>query len=619
MKKILALIVFSFTISTTSFGQRNCGSVYDQTYINSLPATVKDKLKNFNTLLEENNGSNSLGTFSATSTINSNDFILVPVVVHVVWNTNAQNISDAQICSQITVMNEDFNRRNLDAVNTPGAFTSSASNTRFQFYLATVDPNGNPTNGVTRTNTATASFIDNNNVKFNTTGGHDAWPADRYLNLWVSNLGLVGGGQLLGYAQFPEDLSSKPNTDGVVIHWQAFGRGAGFNLMPKFNLGRTATHEIGHWMGLIHIWGDDNGACSGTDQIVDTPNQGNSSLNVPTFPTLDNCSTTNPGIMFMNYMDYTDDVGMNLFTGGQSSRMRANFNPGGFRQNAAYAIGVPIAGTEPVCTTSTFSIPGLPNSYTVTNWSSSNTSALTFAANVATRQNNYNGVVTITATVTSTITCSTFIVTKSIIVGTGISDPLFEQKTIVCTSGSQYSILARVTQAPGAATYKWYIGSSTGTNFVLKNTTTSNSATVGGGNPDNLYHTLKVDITNACNLAPISTANPEGRYKASCAGGGGGTFSIFPNPASTELSVEFIPDATASSTLLTQSTETISTTVGLIEFSVKLVNSSSQTVVTGNSQSGKISIDTHNLQPGIYYLHINKNGEITTEQILIKK
>jgi len=616
--KILIAVAVLTSLSITSFGQRTCGSVYSQSYIKSLPPNVKDKLNKFNSQLEKNSDPNSVKTLNSTTTINSSEIVLVPVVVHVVWNTNAQNISDAQICSQIAVMNEDFSRTNSDAANTPAPFQNSGSNTRIQFYLATLDPNGNPTTGVTRTNTGTSSFTTNNNVKFNLTGGHDAWPADQYLNLWVTNL----GSQLLGYAQFPEDLSTKANTDGVVIHWQAFGRGSTYSLLPKFNLGRTATHEVGHWIGLLHIWGDDSGACSGTDQIIDTPNQADHSSNVPVFPLTDNCTTVNPGVMFMNYMDYTDDVGMNIFTVGQMNRMRANFNPGGFRQNATYAVGVPISGAEPICTTSTFSIPSLPSSYSVSTWASGNTSALTFSSNVGTRQNNFNGVVVISATITSSVTCSSFLISKSVIVGAGISDPLFEQKTITCISGSQLSILARVTEAPGPVTYKWYIGTSSGTNFVLKNTTTSNSATIDGGVPDNLYHILRVDITNSCNLAPVRTANLEGRYKASCSGGGGGTFAVFPNPANNELRVEFltdIPEVKVSPLESSDNDQTVISDASLVVFSIRLINSTGQTILMDNSQTSKLLLDTHTLQPGLYFLHINKQGEITTRQILIKR
>lgn len=225
---------------------------------------------------------------------------------------------------------------------------------------------------------------------------------------------------------------------------------------------------------------------------------------------------------------------------------------------------------------------------------------------MATRINNFNGVVNLSATFAGQGNCATA-VTIPVIVGTGISDPLFEQKTITCISGSQYSILARVTQAPGAATYRWYVGSSSGTNFVLKNTTTSNSATVGGGNPDNLYHILRVDITNSCNLAPISTANPEGRYKASCTGGGGGTFSVFPNPTSSELKIEYTDESGLETSELADPIELIL----YDQFQMKLRSARTKDRI--------VTIPTEGLVSGNYYLHIVTKDGLIQRRIRIDK
>lgn len=246
----------------------------------------------------------------------------IPVVVHIVYNTTAENISDAQVLSQIAVLNKDFSRTNTDAVNTPSVWQSIAANTEIQFCLATRDQNGAATTGITRTYTATTSFTSNNNVKFNSTGGKNAWPADKYLNIWVCDLS-----GLIGYAQFP---GGNLSTDGVVVDYQAFGT-TGTASVP-FHLGRTATHEVGHWLNLRHIWGDDSATCNGSDLVDDTPNHADENYGCPAFPTI-SCANWPNGDMFMNYMDYSNDACMNLFTLGQKARMQALFATGGFRNS----------------------------------------------------------------------------------------------------------------------------------------------------------------------------------------------------------------------------------------------------------------------------------------------
>lgn len=236
----------------------------------------------------------------------------IPVVVHVVYRTDAENISQAQIESQIEVLNAAFRRRNADIKNVPAPFQPLIGDPRLEFALATTDPAGNPTNGVTRTPTTVAGFTDDDGVK----RVAPAWPADRYLNIWVCQL----AGGLLGYAQFP---GGNPATDGVVITHTAFGT-TGTAAAP-FNLGRTTVHEIGHWLNLFHIWGDDGTGCSGSDFVDDTPNQGGPNYGVPTFPTI-SCGNGPNGDMFMNYMDYVDDAAMVMFSAGQVVRMQATLD-----------------------------------------------------------------------------------------------------------------------------------------------------------------------------------------------------------------------------------------------------------------------------------------------------
>jgi hypothetical protein len=238
--------------------------------------------------------------------------VTIPVVVHIVYGSDVQNISDTQIQSQIDVLNSDYQGVNPDRAKIPAVWAALAANANVRFSLATLDPQGGPSNGITRTQTGVSSFTTDDAVKASATGGADAWPSDKYLNIWVCNL----GGGLLGYAQFP---GGPPQTDGVVILFTAFGT-TGTAAAP-FNLGRTATHEIGHWLNLIHIWGD-RLDCSGTDLVDDTPTQQAPNYNKPTFPHV-SCSNGPNGDMFMNYMDYVDDDSMVMFTQGQIVRVRA--------------------------------------------------------------------------------------------------------------------------------------------------------------------------------------------------------------------------------------------------------------------------------------------------------
>ncbi|REJ81405.1 MAG: T9SS C-terminal target domain-containing protein [Bacteroidetes bacterium] len=253
----------------------------------------------------------------------------IPVVVHVVYRTASQNISDAQILSQIDALNEDFGKTNADTGLVPAPWKSLAANTNFQFCLAQVDPNGNATNGIERRQTTMTSFNDDK-VKSFSTGGLNAWDVSRYFNIWVCNL----GGGLLGYAEIP--TSTPSNTYGVVIGYDSFGRTA--NLSPPYNKGRTTTHEVGHCFSLYHIWGDDNGSCSGDDGITDTPRQASENYDCQVWPKYDACTgPTGNGYMFMNYMDYTDDACMYMFTNGQANRMAlamSSFYPSLLTSNA---------------------------------------------------------------------------------------------------------------------------------------------------------------------------------------------------------------------------------------------------------------------------------------------
>jgi len=240
--------------------------------------------------------------------------ITIPVVVHVIYQTDLQNISDAQILSQIQVLNDDFRRLNSDANNT----WSQAADTQIEFCLATVDPNSDTTTGITRKFNDRSSWGTRDAMKYSSNGGVDAWPANDYLNMWVCNI----GNGVLGYAQFPGSGSTA--TDGVVMSPQYFGT-TGIAQAP-FNGGRTTTHEVGHWFNLRHIWGD--GGCSVDDFVSDTPASDAANFDCATGHV--SCGTID---MVENYMDYSDDACMNLFTQGQKDRIRALFEADGYRES----------------------------------------------------------------------------------------------------------------------------------------------------------------------------------------------------------------------------------------------------------------------------------------------
>ncbi|CAN0441729.1 unnamed protein product, partial [Phaeothamnion confervicola] len=242
-----------------------------------------------------------------------------------------RNIPDAQVISQIEVLNKDFNRLNTDAGNTPAEFTSVAGSLDIEFVLANQDPDGQVTDGIMRIDGNRAQWSLGRESEFKAlhpaVGNSDDdyteyWPAEDYLNIWV-----IKFQDFLGYAQFPvssglpglENADDNSLTDGIIIDYRVFGTDdAGpFSLDDQYNKGRTTTHEVGHFLGLKHIWGDDTG-CNKSDYADDTPNQGEETYDTPDYPLADNCTSS---VMFQNYMDYTDDIMMNLFTLNQVDRM----------------------------------------------------------------------------------------------------------------------------------------------------------------------------------------------------------------------------------------------------------------------------------------------------------
>jgi hypothetical protein len=244
----------------------------------------------------------------------------IPVWVNVLYKTSAENISDAQIQSQINVLNEDFGATNGDIGKIPSLFSGvQAGNIPIKFVW--------DASKVTRKATTTTSWSTNNAMKYASQGGIDATTPTTVLNIWVCNL----ANGILGYAQFPGGTAA---SDGVVILYSAFGSRAKYptgTFINTYDLGRTATHEVGHWLNLRHIWGD---ARCGTDFVDDTPAHDAANYGCPLVGHKSRCAGK-PVEMTMNYMDYTDDFCMYMFTAKQEARMLATFATGGGRTGFA--------------------------------------------------------------------------------------------------------------------------------------------------------------------------------------------------------------------------------------------------------------------------------------------
>ncbi|MFZ4592373.1 MAG: M43 family zinc metalloprotease [Ignavibacteria bacterium] len=258
--------------------------------------------------------------------------VKVPVVVHIVYNTPYQNISNARIQSQIDALNRDYRRLNWDTANAPVPYKYLGADTRIEFVLAKRDPWGNPSIGITRTQTSVSMFT-NEAIKFTAQGGHDIWDRDKYLNFWIGNIQYYGA-----YTQLP---GYYPETDGAVMHYILFGT-VGTTLSEN-SKGRVATHEVGHWFNLQHLWGLTN---CGTDYVDDTPTQFAANFHCPVFPVI-TCNNGPYGDMFMNYMDGTSDDCKNMFTIGQRDRMNAalyNYRSGLITSEGRIPVsGLPIA------------------------------------------------------------------------------------------------------------------------------------------------------------------------------------------------------------------------------------------------------------------------------------
>lgn len=327
--KIVAIIAFLLFICGNLFSQRNCGS----------PVYQQENLKEFPELRGRYNALAYIENYSSEVTT-ADQIITIPVVVHVVYKRPEENVTDEQIKRQIDILNEDYGGKNADSVRVPPVFKKVvAGDCRIRFKLE----------AITRDTTAKDIFyMSSDDIKRPSAGGvgMGKYSSNKFLNIWTGNILMNAVDDLLGYATFPGQAPI--DMDGVAIHYKVMGTPG---LNSSFNKGRTGTHEIGHWLGLQHLWGDThwNDPDCAEDGISDTPMQQICNSGCPAFPHNSECENNSTGDMFMNYMDYVDDECMVMFSEKQKNRMRANFMPGGLRVDIVRgnAINLSLLTTDP--------------------------------------------------------------------------------------------------------------------------------------------------------------------------------------------------------------------------------------------------------------------------------
>lgn len=306
MKALLAVLLS--LLALTPFAQDRCATM-------QLPA---NQLRSESTATFEAWLSNKKSESSTARHTRRQQVYEVPVVFHVIHDGSdlgfGSNLPDERIIEQLEILNEDFRRTNPDASDTPSEFLSVAADTEIEFVFARQDPEGLPTDGIVRIQGAKSEYSISDDAALM---AESFWPHEHYINFYITNL----SGNNLGYAQFPfsnlegiaSELENYKSTDGIVIDHVWVGRNSNTGSFDSH--GRTATHEMGHFLGLRHIWGD--GGCSALDYCDDTPEAASSSSGCPT-----NKTTCDSKDMVQNFMDYTDDRCMNLFTVCQKERMR---------------------------------------------------------------------------------------------------------------------------------------------------------------------------------------------------------------------------------------------------------------------------------------------------------
>ena len=575
MKKQLLTLFSAILLAVSTFagtpGHRNCATMENLDRLKMEDPALESRMQQ----IEQQSAAYVQARKNAGQ--NATDMVItIPVVFHIVYSSATYNISDAQCLAQLDQLNKDYARLNTDAGNTPSVWQGISANTNIQFCLASRTPAGAATTGIERRQTTVTSFSTNDNVKRYANGGLDAWSSSSYLNIWVCNL----SGGVLGYAQFPGGAAA---TDGVVLTYYSVGSMLSPTSSAPYNLGRTATHEVGHWLNLRHIWGDDGTACSGTDNVSDTPNQAGENYGAPAFPRTDGCSTTSPGVMFMNYMDYTDDNAMNMFTNGQSARMAAMFATGGSRAAMLSSTGCQLGSTT--CNVPTgMSTSGVTSTTATLNWT---------AVSGAT---SYNVQYRIVGAATWTSTTSA---TNSKAISSLVASSNYEwQVATVCASGTSAFTASTNFSTPAVATCGVPTGMST-TN-ITSTSATLNWTAVSGATSYNVQYRIIgspswIATTSATNTLALSVLVSFSNYEwqvATVCSGGSSAFTSSTNFSTTAAAACGVATGMATSTI-TSSGATLSWTAvsGATSYNVqyRIVGAASWTSTTSATNSKAIA------------------------------
>lgn len=564
------LSIALFLMSASVFAQnasesikRTCGTMEHMEYLKQQNPNLEAEMKMYNAQLNQWIATNTNAERS------SNAVVTIPVVFHILYNNTSENISDADIQSQLVAMNADFMGLNADTSKIPSVFKKVFDAPKIQFCMAQRTPDGKPTNGIVRKSTTKTSFGTNDEAKFTSKGGDDAWDTKRYYNIWVCDL----GSSILGYGEFP--TATATNTFGYVGHYKFTGT---INATKPYHLGRTTTHEIGHCLNLRHIWGDDD---CGDDEVSDTPTQQEPSGGCPTFPTV-SCSNGPNGNMFMNYMDYSDDACLTMFTKGQTTRMFAVINNPPYNAlmtsngcQPLNPLAVDIASNDPdntICTGTSVTFTATPTgaSSPTYQWKINGTNAGTGSIFTTSTLTNGQSITCEMTSGTSKVTSSAITVTVNPIPSVPAITFKGSILTSSATSGNQW----------------FYNGNE------ISGETGQNLTVTKDGN-----YTVKVTV-NGCTSASSIFIVKTGINNIS----GENSLSIFPNPSDGLITVSFSINNKSVHKV------TITNVIGQVVFKDELINFS------GDYSK---SINLQQYGKGTYTITLMNDNNIVAEKIIV--